>query len=161
MVRRCLTTGGCHGADAVRARCSAQGDAASHVVDAVNAEGSGQHSPQYPNYWAPLPRQRHHQEHRPQRPSESSDLTQQANGQQRPKNDPRNNQYHPQCANYWALTRKRQPKEHGPQRPSEHSTRREDQVQGPVNKPQLDGMSHRGGCFKTWVFFPCNSSGRR
>ena len=36
--------------------------------------------PQQTNYWAPRTRKRHQQEHRPQRPTESSDLTQHAKG---------------------------------------------------------------------------------
>ena len=36
--------------------------------------------PQHTNYWAPRTRQRHQQEHRPQRPTESSDPTQHAKG---------------------------------------------------------------------------------
>ena len=36
--------------------------------------------PQHTNYWAPRTRKRHPQEHRPQRPTESSDPTQQAKG---------------------------------------------------------------------------------
>ena len=35
---------------------------------------------QHANYWAPRTRKRHQQEHRPQRPTESSDLTQHAKG---------------------------------------------------------------------------------
>ena len=69
----------------------AHGNVARHVVDDLNAGGSGQQQP-YPdpcnpqhnlqcaNYWAPLPRKRHHKEHRPQRPSERIDLTQHAKG---------------------------------------------------------------------------------
>ena len=36
--------------------------------------------PQHTNYWAPRTRKRHQQEHRPQRPTESSDPTQHAKG---------------------------------------------------------------------------------
>ena len=36
--------------------------------------------PQHANYWAPRTRKRHQQEHRPQRPTESSDPTQHAEG---------------------------------------------------------------------------------
>ena len=36
--------------------------------------------PQHTNYWAPRKRKRHQQEHRPQRPTESSDPTQHAKG---------------------------------------------------------------------------------
>ena len=36
--------------------------------------------PQHTNYWAPRTRKRHQQEHRPQRPTESSNLTQHAEG---------------------------------------------------------------------------------
>ena len=36
--------------------------------------------PQHTNHWAPQTRQRHQQEHQPQRPTESSDPTQQAKG---------------------------------------------------------------------------------
>ena len=36
--------------------------------------------PQHTNYWAPRTRKRHQQEHRPQRPTESSNLTQHAKG---------------------------------------------------------------------------------
>ena len=36
--------------------------------------------PRYTNHWAPRTRQRHQQEHRPQRPTESSDPTQHAEG---------------------------------------------------------------------------------
>ena len=39
-----------------------------------------QHSPNTPNHWAPRTRKRHQQEHRPQRPTESSDPTQHAKG---------------------------------------------------------------------------------
>ena len=39
---------------------------------------TSQHNPQYVNYWAPLTRKRHQQEHRPQRPTESSNPTQHA-----------------------------------------------------------------------------------
>ena len=60
-------------------------------MDNLNAEGSGsaktvkrapqhQHNPHFANYWAPLPWQRHHKEHRPQPPSERNDLTQHAKG---------------------------------------------------------------------------------
>ena len=67
-----------------------------------NDPGNNQHNPQYANYWAPLTRKRHipphpaqprhtkywaprtrkrhQQEHRPQRPTESSDPTQHAKG---------------------------------------------------------------------------------
>ena len=46
------------------------------------ARGGGQHSaqPQHTNYWAPRPRKRHQQEHRPQWPTEHSDPTQHAKG---------------------------------------------------------------------------------
>ena len=61
---------------------------------------------------------------------------------------PHNHQHNPQYANYWApLTRKRHHKAHRPQRPSERSapTQWENvNVQGPVQKQQPDGMSHRG-----------------
>ena len=68
----------------------------------ANDPGNNQHNPQYANYWAPLThkrhipphpaqprhtnhwaprtRKRHQQEHRPQRPTESSDPTQHAKG---------------------------------------------------------------------------------
>ena len=36
--------------------------------------------PQHTNYWAPRTRKRHQREHRPQRPTESSDPTQHAKG---------------------------------------------------------------------------------
>ena len=69
----------------------ANGDTARHVVDDQDAEGSGQqrpqndprnnqHNPQCANYRAPLMRKRHHQEHRPERPTERSDPTQHAKG---------------------------------------------------------------------------------
>ena len=67
-----------------------------------NDPSNNQHNPQYANYWAPLmrkrhipphpaqprhtndwaprTRKRHQQEHRPQRPTERSDLTQHAKG---------------------------------------------------------------------------------
>ena len=45
-----------------------------------NDPGNNQHNPQYVNDWAPRTRQRHQQEHRPQRPSERSDPTQHAKG---------------------------------------------------------------------------------
>ena len=43
-----------------------------------NDPRNDQHSPQHTNYRAPLPRQRHHKAHRPQRPTERSDPTQHA-----------------------------------------------------------------------------------
>ena len=50
------------------------------------------------------------------------DQNSEGSGQQRPKNDPCNNQHNPQCANYWApLTRKRHQREHRLQRPTERS----------------------------------------
>ena len=69
----------------------AGGNAARHVVDDQDAEGSGQrspsndphnnqHNPQCANYWAPLPQKRHHKEHGPQRPTERSDPTQHVKG---------------------------------------------------------------------------------
>ena len=43
-------------------------------------------------------------------------------GQQKPRNDPRNNQHNPQCTDCCALlTQKRHQQEHRPQRPSESS----------------------------------------
>ena len=42
------------------------------------------------NYWAPLTQKRHHKEHRPQRPSESSDLTQLVKGRMGECPGPRN-----------------------------------------------------------------------
>ena len=72
---------------------AAHGNAARHMGDGLNADGGGggskdrnttphnhQHSPQCTNYWAPLTRKRHQQEHRPQRPTERSDPTQHAKG---------------------------------------------------------------------------------
>ena len=57
------------------------------AVGAESGGGGGErhtmpHSaqPQHTNYWAPRTRKRHQQEHRPQRPTESSDLTQHAKG---------------------------------------------------------------------------------
>ena len=41
---------------------------------------NNQHNPRDANYWAPRTRKRHQQEHRPQRPTERSDLTQHAKG---------------------------------------------------------------------------------
>ena len=60
-------------------------------MDDLNVEGSGQqrpqsdtrnhqHNPQCADDWAPRTRKRHQQEHRPQRPTESSDPTQHAKG---------------------------------------------------------------------------------
>ena len=45
-----------------------------------NDPRSNQHNPQHTNYWAPLTRKRHQQDHRPQRPTEHSDPTQHAKG---------------------------------------------------------------------------------
>ena len=45
--------------------------------------------PQHTNYWAPRTRKRHQQEHRPQRPTESSDPTQQAKGRTGDRPGPR------------------------------------------------------------------------
>ena len=43
-------------------------------------------------------------------------------GQQKPYNDPHNNQHNAQCGNYWALLKRIQHhKEHGLQRPSERT----------------------------------------
>ena len=69
----------------------AHGSAARHVVDDRNVEGSeqqrpqtdpriNQHTAQCANDWAPRTRNRHQQEHRPQRPTERSDPTQHAKG---------------------------------------------------------------------------------
>ena len=69
----------------------AHGNAVRRVVDGPSAEGSRQQKPrhdpphpltqpQYVNYWAPLTRKRHQQEHRPQRLTERSDPTQHAKG---------------------------------------------------------------------------------
>ena len=44
---------------------------------------------QHTNYWAPQTRKRHQQEHRPQRPTESSDLTQHAKGRTGDRPGPR------------------------------------------------------------------------
>ena len=50
------------------------------------------------------------------------DLYAEESGQQKPSNDPRNDQHNPQSANYRApRTRKRHHKEHRPQQPSERS----------------------------------------
>ena len=49
-------------------------------MDDLNAEVSGQHNPRCANYWAALTRKWHHKEHRPRRPSGSSDPTQHAKG---------------------------------------------------------------------------------
>ena len=76
-----------------------------------NDPGNNQHNPQYANYWAPLTRKRHtpphpaqpqhtnhwaprtrkrhQQEHRPQRPTESSDPTQHAEGRTGDRPGPR------------------------------------------------------------------------
>ena len=76
-----------------------------------NDPGDNQHKPQYANYWAPLTRKRHilphsaqpqhtndwaprtrkrhQQEHRPQRPTESSDPTQHAKGRTGDRPGPR------------------------------------------------------------------------
>ena len=45
--------------------------------------------PQHANYWAPRTRKRHQQEHRPQRPTESSDPTQHAKGRTGDRPGPR------------------------------------------------------------------------
>ena len=45
--------------------------------------------PQHTNYWAPRTRKRHQQEHRPQRPTESSDPTQHAKGRTGDRPGPR------------------------------------------------------------------------
>ena len=45
--------------------------------------------PQHTNYWAPRTRKRHQQEHRPQRPTESSDPTQRAKGRTGDRPGPR------------------------------------------------------------------------
>ena len=45
--------------------------------------------PQHTNYWAPRTRKRHQQEHRPQRPTESSNSTQHANGRTGDRPGPR------------------------------------------------------------------------
>ena len=45
--------------------------------------------PQHTNYWAPRTRKRHQQEHRPQRPTESSDPTQHAEGRTGDRPGPR------------------------------------------------------------------------
>ena len=45
--------------------------------------------PQHANYWAPRTRKQHQQEHRPQRPTESSDPTQQAKGRTGDRPGPR------------------------------------------------------------------------
>ena len=60
-------------------------------MDELDVKGSGQqnrkttpankqHNPQCANYWAPLTRQRHHEEHWLQWPSQSIDPTQHAKG---------------------------------------------------------------------------------
>ena len=84
----------------------AHGNAARHGVDDLNAEGTGRqkpqtdprnhhHNPPCPNCWAPLPPKRHHKEHRPQRPSERSAPTQQAEGRTGDCPGPRNETRHP------------------------------------------------------------------
>ena len=45
--------------------------------------------PQHTNYWAPRTRKRHQREHRPQRPTESSDPTQHAKGRTGDRPGPR------------------------------------------------------------------------
>ena len=45
--------------------------------------------PRHTNYWAPRTRKRHQQEHRPQRPPESSDPTQHAKGRTGDRSGPR------------------------------------------------------------------------
>ena len=78
------------------------------------------------------------------------DLNAEGSGQQQPSNDPRNHQHNLQCANYWGpLTRKRYHKAAAAVRTQRPDAAREGEervtVHGPVKKPQLDGMSHRGG----------------
>ena len=91
---------------------------------------------QHANYWAPRTLKRHQQEHRPQRPTESSDPTQHAKGRTgdcpgpcketttrrnvTQGGGPRQQPAHPQYANYWApLTRKRHTMPHSAQ--SQHA----------------------------------------
>ena len=65
----------------------APGNMARQVVDGGEWAAKTQHrppqqpaQPQYANYWAQLPRKRHQQEHRLQRPTECNNLTQHAKG---------------------------------------------------------------------------------
>ena len=50
------------------------------ATDAQTAHHATFSTPQHTNYWAPRTQKRHQQEHRPQRPTESSDPTQHAKG---------------------------------------------------------------------------------
>ena len=52
-------------------------------------QGMHQRGSQHTNYWAPRTRKRHQQEHRPQRPTESSDPTQHAEGRTGDRPGPR------------------------------------------------------------------------
>ena len=92
------------------------------------------------------------------------DQTAEGSGQQRPKNDPRNNQHYPQCANYYCHyyychyyyyhyyhyydydTTRNTGHSHHQNAANRHRMQREKRVtvQGPVKKEQPNGMSHRG-----------------
>ena len=100
-------------------------NAARQVVDDRIAEVRGQQKPPqqpaqpwYANYWAPLTHKR-----RPPQPAQ------------------------PQHTNDWApRTQKQRQQEHRPQQPTKRSDPMQHAtVQGPANKQQPDGMSHRGG----------------
>ena len=91
--------------------CWGKGGGSRHVVDDLNAEGSGQqrpkhdprhnqHNPQCADYWALPTRKRHHTEQRPQRPSEHSDPTQHAKGRTGDCPGPRK-----ETATRWNVTR--------------------------------------------------------
>ena len=57
--------------------------------DAQTAHHATTAQPQHTNYWAPRTRKRHQQEHRPQRLTESSDLTQHVKGRKGDRPGPR------------------------------------------------------------------------
>ena len=77
---------------------AARGAAGAHILRLVEGRGGGggggrtmPHSAQsqHANYWAPRTRKRHQQEHRPQRPTESSDPMQHAKGRTGDRPGPR------------------------------------------------------------------------
>ena len=59
------------------------------AADAQTAHHATFSTAQHTNYWSPRTRKRHQQEHRPQRPTESSDPTQHAKGRTGDRPGPR------------------------------------------------------------------------
>ena len=102
--------------------------------------------PRHTNYWAPRTRKRHQQEHRPQRPTESSNPTQHAKGRAGDCPGPRNETTTRRNVTQggavktaaWRTFRRRSTLHHAVK--NKRVT-----VQGSVTKPQMDYMSHRGG----------------